>query len=138
MGRHGSVGGKLGLHDVTCGAAELNGVHLLDSPITELAGDHYVCDGHHRKEDAYATPRRAAVLHFVQIRDDFALGQRDADGDQDQSCEEHNGNRDEKQQPDVGIVHPPATDVQRQHEQPRKSRERDQRHAQHADPTAGE
>ncbi len=59
-------------------------------------------------------------------------------GIRSQPGEEHDRDRDEEQQADVGITHAFAADVQRQYEEPRKSRERDQRRAQHADPTAGE
>ena len=67
MGRHCSVGGELGLHDVAGGAAKLDGVHVLHRAIAELAGDDYVRDRHHRKEDSHAAPSQPAVLHLVQI-----------------------------------------------------------------------
>jgi hypothetical protein len=58
---------------------------------------------------------------ITQILGDFALGQRDTDRDQDQPGEEHDWNGDEDQQPDVGIVHARAAEVERQYEKPRKS-----------------
>ena len=82
MRRHGRVRRELGLHHVAGLAAKLDGVHVLDGAITELARDHHVRDSHHAKEDARASPGGPAVFDFRQILDDLAPSQGDTDRDQ--------------------------------------------------------
>ena len=98
------MGGELGLHDVAGGAAELNGIHVLDGAITELAGDDHVGNRHHGEKDPRAAPGRSAILQRVQFLGDLALGQGNTDRNQRQPGEEDERNRDEDQQPDVRIA----------------------------------
>jgi hypothetical protein len=118
MGRLSGVGGELGLHNVAGLAAKLIGIHVLNGAIAELAGDDYVRHGHDAEEDSRTAPGGSPIFDFVQIARELVLGECDADRDKNQSGEENDGNRNEDQEPNVGIVHATAAEVERQHEQP--------------------
>src|SRR5262249_21947587 len=59
--RRPSVRSKLGLHHVTALAAELNGFHMLDCPITYLTSNEHVRDRHHTEKDGGTPPRNGLI-----------------------------------------------------------------------------
>src|SRR5665213_4277497 len=87
--RREKMGGELGLHDMAALSAELIGFHVLNGAIGELASDDQIRHGHDREEQAGAPPGGLAIDGRVQRRDGLPSSERDADGNQDESREEH-------------------------------------------------
>src|SRR5260370_22152878 len=96
------------LHDVTALAAELNGLHVLNGAITDLASDEDIGHGHHPEEDGDAPPDGLTIRNLGESGGDAALPHPYADGNENQADEEDDGNRDEDEEPDVGIFHAAA------------------------------
>ena len=89
------MGGKLGLHHVAALAAELDGFHVLDGAITQLASDDYVCQRHNHKEDTRAPPGDPPVRGISETGAGPAPGKRDTYRDQPKAGEKDNRNGDE-------------------------------------------
>jgi hypothetical protein len=128
---------EFGLHDVAALPAELNRFHMLHSPIAYLTADKQIRDRHYDEEHADPAPGSLPIGKRFKIRWPVAPGERDSNGDQGQPKEEKNWDCDEYQQTYVWIIDTP-TDVNRKKKQPGAACQRDQRHAQHGDPVAGQ
>ncbi len=120
--------GEFRLHDVTALPAELNRLHVLDGAITNLAPDENIGRGHHPEEDGDAPPDGLTIRKLGEPGCDAAFSHPNADWNENQPEEEHDGNRDEDEQPDVGILHATAH-VRREREEPGAAGERHQRDA---------
>jgi hypothetical protein len=128
--RREQMGRKFGLHDMAALPAELSGLHVLDSAIGQLASDDEIRHGHDCEKNAGAPIGGPAIGNRPEPLGRPAPSERDPDRNQRKSRKEHDGYRDEYQQPDIGIADI-STNILRQRKQPRESGECHQRHGGH-------
>src|SRR5438552_12848649 len=83
--------GELGLHNMAALAAELDGFHVVDRTVAQLASDNDVCQRHDGKEDTRAAPGGPPVGSGVETSGGPVSGTSEANRYKRQPGEEYRG-----------------------------------------------